>query len=179
MQMKNVWALTVSHKTSWCFSNPLTLKSSCVTVHTHWLAWLLRCETAKPGRFRLHHRYRCQEVHLPFKEVCPASLILSALYVPLRSPGRKATGCTTSTMPSRLGIADKPLGQPVAMPSHKQSSKGLSKSVKCRPQTCSTSAINECIGVFSQTSTAKKRVWQWSDVVQVLFPCMKLFWEET
>lgn len=27
--------LTVSHNTSWCFSNPLTLKSSCVTVHTH------------------------------------------------------------------------------------------------------------------------------------------------
>ena len=27
--------LTVSHTTSWCFSNPLKLKSSCVTVYTH------------------------------------------------------------------------------------------------------------------------------------------------
>ena len=55
-------------------------------------------------------------------------------------------------MPSRLCIADKPLRQP----EDKQSSKGLSKSVKCRPQTCSTFATNELIGVFYKQAQQKQ-----------------------
>ena len=45
------------------FSVPVCISSVSVCMPSlpaqAFCAWLLRCETDKPGRFRLHHRYRC------------------------------------------------------------------------------------------------------------------------